>query len=106
MKSLYEQQKELFDRHADVAGGKYISFGKVKNLLGKNAVLYVVNAVKGYPFFAKYINVYGHVDVMTFEGFSKAFDFFRIMEIKDGKYNAWQTPDYLTRPGFKEKSLT
>lgn len=102
MKSLYEQEKELFARYADVAGGVYISVEKARNLLGKNAVQYITNAVKGYPNMAAYRNVYGNVEALTFKGFSKAFDFFRMMEIKNGRYNAWQTPDYLARRRFKK----
>ena len=104
MKSLYEQQKELFARHADVAGGKYISVETARNLLGKSAVQYAVNAVKGYSSCVAYRNIFGDVEVLTFDGFSKAFDFFRMMEIKNGRYNAYQTPDYLVRRRFK-KSL-
>lgn len=102
MKSLYEQQKELFARHADVAGGEYISVEKARGLLGKSAVLYAVNAVRGCPAEVEYRNIYGDVEVLTFKGFSKASDFFRMMEIKKGWYNAWQTPDYLARRRFQK----
>lgn len=100
--SLHEQQKELFARHADVAEGKYISVETVKKLLGKDAVQYVLNAIKDYSGKVKYWNIYGDVEVLTFDGFSMAFGFFRMMEIKEGKYNAWQTPDYLVRRRFKK----
>lgn len=102
MKELYEQEKELFARHADVAGGAYISVGRARGLLGKSAVQYAVNAVRGCPVEAEYRNIYGDVEVLTFKGFSKAFGFFRMMEIKKGMYNAWQTPDYLARRRFKK----
>lgn len=49
MKSIYEQEKEIFARHADIAEGKYISVKKAVELLGKDAVQYAVNAVKHYP---------------------------------------------------------
>lgn len=100
MKSMYEQEKEIFARHADIAGGKYISVGKATQLLGNDAVQYSVNAVKGYSNRAAYHNVYGDVEVLTVDGFLKAFSFFHMMEIKKGLYNAWQTPDYLGRPEF------
>lgn len=100
MKLMYEQEKEIFTRHADIAGGKYISVGKAVQLLGKDAVQYAVNAVKGYPNRAAYHNVYSDVEVLTVDGFLNAFSFFHMMEIKKGLYNAWQTPDYLGRPEF------
>lgn len=100
MKSIYEQEKELFSRHADIAEGKYISVKKAVELLGKDAVQYAVNAVKHYPGKARYYNIHDDVKVLTVDGFSNAFSFFRMMEIKDGLYNAYQTPDYLGRPEF------
>lgn len=100
MKSMYEQEKELFAHHADIAGGKYISVEKVKQLLGRDAAKYAVNAVKGYPNMAMYYNTHDGVEVLTIDGFLMAFSFFHMMEIKKGLYNAWQTPDYLGRPEF------
>lgn len=100
MKSTYEQKKEIFARHADIAGGKYISAKKAALLLGDDAVQYVVNAVKGYANKAAHYNVYGDTEVLTVDGFLNAFSFFRMMEIKKGLYNAYQIPDYLSRPEF------
>ena len=104
--TLYEQQKEIFARYADIAEGKYISAEIARELLGENAVKYVLNAIEGYFGKTKYWNIYGdiygYVEVLTFEGFSMAFGFFRMMEIKRGKYNAWQTPDYLHRRRFQK----
>lgn len=100
MKSMYEQKKEIFARHADIAGGKYISVEKVAQILGEDAVQYVLNAVKGYSGMAEYYNIHDDIEVLTFDGFLKAFKFFHIMEIKEGFYNAWQTPNYLDRPEF------
>ena len=48
MKSMYEQEKAIFARHANIAGGKYISVEKAVQLLGKDAVQYAINVVKGY----------------------------------------------------------
>lgn len=100
MKSLYEQEKELFARHAEIADGKYISVEKVRKLLGKDAVQYAVNAVKGYSNMEVYYNLHNNTPVLTFDGFLKAFRYFRMVEIKKGLYNAYQTPDYLGRPEF------
>ncbi len=100
MKSTYEQKKEIFARHAEIAGGRYISVEKTIQLLGEDAVQYAVNSVRGYSNMAAYYNIHGDVEVLTFDGFLKAFKFFHIMEIKEGFYNAWQTPNYLDRPEF------
>lgn len=100
MKSMYEQEKAIFARHADIAGGKYISKEKAVQLLGKDAVQYAINAVKGYFNMAEYRNICDGVEVLTFDGFLNAFSFFHMMEIKKGLYNAWQTPNYLDRPEF------
>lgn len=93
MKSMYEQKKEIFARHADIKDGKYISKEKAVQLLGKDAVRYAINAVKGYSNMAAYRNFCDGVEVLTFDGFLNAFSFFHMMEIKKGLYNAWQTPD-------------
>lgn len=100
MKSMYEQEKAIFNRHADIADGKYISKEKAVQLLGKDAVQYAINAVKGYGDMAAYYNIYDDVPVLTLNGFLNAFSFFHMMEIKKGLYNAYQTPDYLGRPEF------
>ena len=100
MKSLLEQKKELFARHAKIADGKYITYEKVVQLFGKAALQYAVNSVKGHYNEATYRNVWGMTKVLTFEGFSYAFDYVRFMEIMEGLYNAFQTPDYLARPKF------
>lgn len=100
MKSLYQQQKEIFNRHADIADGKYISYEKVTQLLGKAALQYAINAVKGYYNIAEYRNVHGKTSVLTFSGFSRAFDYFWTMEIKKGLHSAFEVPDYLARPEF------
>lgn len=106
MKSLYEQEKELFARHADVAGGKYISADKARQLLGKDAVRYALNVAKGDWRFTLYANMWGNgaegtlIDVLTFDGFSKAFHYFWVVEVRKGIHNAYQTPDYLARPEF------
>lgn len=100
MKSMYEQEKEIFARHAGIAGGKYISVGKAAQLLGGDAVQYAANAVRGYSNMAAYYNIHGDVEVLTEKGFLMAFSFLRMMEVKAGLYNAWQTPDYLARPEF------
>lgn len=100
MKSMYEQKKEIFARNADIAGGKYISVERSTQLLGKDAVRYAINAVKGYSNMAAYYNIYDGVEVLTLDGFLNAFRFFHMMEIKKGLYNAYQTPDYLGRPEF------
>ena len=94
------QIEGLFNRHAKIADGKYISVERVRQLLGRGAVQYAKNAVKGYRRFADYWNIYGTVEVFTFEGFYLAFRYFSIMEVKNGKYNAWQSVDYLSRPEF------
>lgn len=103
MKSMYEQKKAIFTRHANIAGGKYISKEKAVQLLGEDAVQYAINAVKGYGDVAVYYNIYDDVSVLTFNGFLNAFSFFRMMEIKNGLYNAYQTPDYLGRPEFVQE---
>lgn len=100
MKSLYQQEKELFARHADVADGKYISVEQVATLLGKDAVKYAINAVKGHYNAANFYNVFEMSTVLTYDGFSYAFTYYRMMEVKEGKYNEYQTPDYLARPEF------
>ena len=100
MKSMYEHEKEIFLNHADVVEGEYISMDKVIQLLGRDAARYVRNAVKRHPNMAVYRNFHNDVEVLTFEGFLMAFKFFYMMEIKKGLYNAWQTPDYLSRPEF------
>ena len=100
MKSMYEQEKEIFVRHADVARGEFISTEKATQLLGRGAVQYAVNAVKGYSNMAAYRNFCDGVEVLTLDGFSNAFSFFHMMEIKKGLYNAWETPNYLDRPEF------
>lgn len=100
MKSMYEQEKEIFKRHADIEDGKYISVEKVKQLLGKDAAKYAVNAVKGYYNMASHYNIYNDVPVLTIDGFLNAFKYFHMMEIKKGVYNAYQTPDYLGRVEF------
>lgn len=94
MKSMYEQEKEIFARHADIAGGKYISAGKAVRLLGEDAVQYAANAVKGHPNAAAYCNTYGDVEVLAVDGFLMAFRLFHMMEVKAGLYNAWETPDF------------
>lgn len=106
MKSLYEQKKELFARYADIADGKYISVERAEQLLGKDAVQYAINASDNVGHWGVHTNVWGMTNVFTFNGFSEAFSFFRRMEIKEGYYNAYQTPDYLSRPEFAEKALT
>lgn len=100
MKSMYEQKKEIFVRHADIKGGKYISKEKAVQLLGKDAVQYAINAVKEYSNMAEYRNICDGVEVLTLDGFLNAFKFFHMMEIKEGLYSAWQTPNYLDRPEF------
>lgn len=100
MKSMYEQEKAIFARHANIAGGKYISVEKAVQLLGKDAVQYAINVVKGYANMAACYNIHDDVEVLTVDGFLNAFSFFHMMEIKKGLYNAYQTPDYLGRPEF------
>lgn len=100
MKSLYQQQKEIFARHADIADGKYISHEKVIQLLGKAALQYALNAVKGYYNRAVYWNIHGTTPVLTFDGFLYAFDYLWFMEIKKRLHSAFEVPDYLTRPEF------
>lgn len=100
MKSMYEQKKEIFARHASIAEGKYIAKEKAVQLLGKDAVQYAINSVKDYPNMAAYYNIHDDVEVLTVNGFLNAFSYFHMMEIKKGLYNAYQTPDYLGRPEF------
>ena len=101
MKSMNEQGKEIFARHANITGGKYISKEKAEQILGKDAVQYAINAVKGYGNMAAYYNIrHDDVEVLTINGFLNAFSFFYMMEIKKGLHNAYQTTDYLNRPEF------
>lgn len=100
MKSLYEQEKILFARHADIENDRYISLEKARQLLGNDAVQYACNAVKGWRNMGMYYNVYGGMSVLTFKGFCYAFQYFDIIEIKKGLHSAFETPDYLARPEF------
>lgn len=101
--SLYEQEKIIFKRFADLGSGKYITAATTAAILGLDAVQYAANAAdqKGHPAIDK--NVVGSEAVFTFNGFSKAFGFFRMMEIKDGLYNSYETPNYLDRGSFREQ---
>lgn len=101
--SLYEQEKIIFKRFADSNNGKYITAATVALLLGTDALQYATNAADQNKHPGKDKNIVGLDDVFTFNGFSKAFDFFRMMEIKEGLYNAYETPNYLDRGSFREQ---
>ena len=100
MKSLYEQERRIFKRFADCNNGKYITAAKIEYLLGKDAVQYALNAADRISHRAMDWTIFESEHVFTFSGFSKAFQFFRMTEIKDGLYNAYVTPDYIDRQLF------
>lgn len=100
MKSLYEQERVIFKRFADCNNGKYITAAKAEYLLGKDAVQYALNAADQISHRAMDWTIFGSEHVFTFNGFSRAFQFYRMMEIKDGLYNAYLTPDYTNRQLF------
>ena len=100
MKSMFEQEKIIFKRFADCNNGENITVAKVAYLFGKDAAQYAMNAADQKNHRGVDQNVCGLEDVFTFKGFSNAFHYFRMMEIKDGLYNAYETQDYINRQMF------
>lgn len=100
MKSLYEQEKIIFNRFANKdfgCFGKGITVKVASELLGEDAVQYATNAEGEQR--RKY-SPYRMGNVLLRDGFLEAFRFFWMQEILRGEHDAYTTPDYLERFGI------
>ena len=93
MMSSYQQIKLLFEAYCCTS--EYIEIEIVKNLLGVDAVDYAKNCYKGCNNIARFYNLHEGVDVFTIDGFKHAMNYYHMQQIKKGKYNAYETPNYI-----------